>query len=240
MIKNVSFSKLMDFEQCAYRCKLKHVDRVAEEKHPAAERGTAIHQMAEDYVNGTLKTLPTELMKFADEFEVLRREHKLKRVSLEGEWGFDKDWMPTPYKTAWLRMKGDAILFQSKTVAVAIDYNTGQAWGNEIKHSEQLLLYTIACFILYPDLEEVTTEDWYVDKDEMLQHKYTRKEALRYLQAWDKRLKKVTSAKEFPANPNQFSCRYCPFSPAKGGQCSVGYTPGQSLDTLKTYRERFG
>ena len=240
MIKSVSFSKLQDFEQCPYRCKLKHVDRIPEEKHPAAERGTAIHQMAEDYVSGKLKSLPTELMKFVDEFEVLRREFKAKKVSIEGEWGFDKEWMPTPYKTAWLRMKADAVYFISPTNAVVIDYKTGQSYGKEITHGEQVLLYAIATFTLWPELQEITVELWYVDKDEMTQKHYTRAQALRHVQAYDKRMKKVTNAKEFPANPTIFTCKYCAFGPSKGGQCEYGVTPGMQADALKTYRARFG
>jgi hypothetical protein len=109
MIKSWSYSKLIDFEQCRYRAKLKHIDRVPEQKSEAADRGTAIHQLAEDFVIGKIKVLPTELRRFEDEFFVLLREHKAKRVSLEGEWGFNTEWLPHDYKTAWLRMKADAV-----------------------------------------------------------------------------------------------------------------------------------
>ena len=121
MIKSWSYSKLLDYEQCPYRVKLKYLDKVPQGPAPAAERGTMIHGYAEDYVMGKLNKLPGELAKFSNEFEVLRTEYKAKHVSLEGEWGFDRDWMPTDYKGAWLRMKGDAILFQG-TSAVVIDY----------------------------------------------------------------------------------------------------------------------
>lgn len=238
MIKSVSYSKLLDFEQCPLRCKMKHVDRIPEEKSPAAERGTQIHQMAEDYVGGKLKKLPVELGKFADEFDVLRREFKSNKVSLEGEWGFDKDWLPTNYKTAWLRMKADSTCFIDMRNAVTIDYKTGASYGNEIKHGFQILLYAIATFILYPKLEKITVELWYLDKDELTQREYTRKEALRQLQGFDKRLKAVTNATSFPPNPSIFTCKWCSFGPAKGNQCPHGVAPGQS--PIKLYREKFG
>ena len=111
MIKSWSYSKLLDAEQCMLRVKYKHIDHIPEAKAPAAERGTQIHQMAEDYVSGKLKKLPPELRHFATEFDVLKLAFKSNNVSLEGEWGFDAEWLPTAYKTAWLRMKGDAILF---------------------------------------------------------------------------------------------------------------------------------
>lgn len=89
-----SYSKLLSFESCKYQYKLKHVDRVPEEKHPAANRGTAIHQLAEDFVTGKLKSLPTELLKFDDDFLALRQRMKEGHVSLEGEWGSTRTGCP--------------------------------------------------------------------------------------------------------------------------------------------------
>lgn len=238
IIKSISYSKLLDAEQCMLRLKLKHVDKIPEQKAPAAERGTQIHQMAEDWVRGQGKVLPIELKHFAEEFDVLRREFKAKRVSLEGEWGFDHEWLPTEYKTAWLRMKADGVCFTSDTTAVVIDYKTGQSYGNEIKHGEQVLLYAIATFILWPKLDNLTVELWYLDKNEMLQKTYTRAQALRMVQQFDKRMKRVTSATEFPANPNIFSCKWCPYGPAKGNQCPHGVAAGQN--TIQMYRKKFG
>ena len=85
MINNWSYTKLIDYEQCPYRVKLKHIDKVPEERAEAAERGTTIHQLAEDFVRGKLKDLPSELRHFAAEFAVLRDEFKAGNVSLEGK-----------------------------------------------------------------------------------------------------------------------------------------------------------
>ena len=242
MIKSVSYSKLLDFEQCALRTKMKHVDRIPEEKAPAAERGTEIHQMAEDWVRGLGKVLPGPLMKFADEFAVLRREFKSNNVSLEGEWGFDKDWMPTAYKTAWLRMKADGVFFIDKKRAVVIDYKTGKSWGNEIKHGEQVQLYAIATLILWPELEEITVELWYLDQDELTSKTYTRAQALRYVQPFNNRLSRVTDARKFPPNANMFTCKWCPYGPAKGNQCPHGVAGdgAKPQASLGDYRKRFG
>lgn len=238
MIRSGSYSKLIDFEQCPYRVKLKHVDCIPEEKSPAADRGTAIHQMAEDFVRGKGRLVPSELIKFHDEFLVLRREFKAKNVSLEGEWGLDKDWLPCDYKKAWLRMKADAVFFMSDTKAIVIDYKTGKRFGNELKHGEQVQLYAIAAFILYPKLEEITVELWYLDIDELHSMTYTRMQALRYVQSYDKRFIKLTTAKDFPANPNVFTCKWCAYGPNKGRQCEFGTL--QSGNTLGAYRKKFG
>ena len=240
MIKSWSYSKLIDFEQCPLRVKMKHIDRIPEAKAPAAERGTMIHQLAEDYVCGKLKKLPPELAKFTTEFHSLQASYKLKKVSLEGEWGFDRDWMPTDYKTAWLRMKGDAVLFDGSH-AVVIDYKTGASYGNEIKHGEQVQLYAIASFIREPKLQSIAVELWYLDKDELTQKTYSREQALRYVQSFDKRANKLVGATEFPPNANWITCKWCSFGPAKGGQCPYGVTPGvMPTNTIGDYRKKFG
>lgn len=237
MIKNWSYTKLIDFEQCPYRVKLKHIDRLPEAKAPAAERGTQIHQYAEDYVCGKLKKLPGELAKFSNEFEVLRSEYKQGHVSLEGEWGFDKNWMPTDYKTAWLRVKGDTVVVRPD-LALVVDYKTGQSYGKEVTHGEQVQLYSIATFIRNPDLEKITVELWYLDKDELRSTTYTRAQALRYVQTFAKRAERMLSEKIFPANPNLYTCKWCSFGPQKGGQCEHGVADGHN--PMTEYRRKFG
>lgn len=237
MIKNWSYTKLIDFEQCPYRVKLKHIDKVPEERAQAAERGTEIHQKAEDFVRGKLKDFPHELHHFSNEFSRLREDFKAGYVSLEGEWGFDKDWMPCDYRTAWLRIKGDVVLTRPG-LALVIDHKTGQKFGNEIKHGEQVQLYAIATFIRNPNIDEITVELWYLDKDDITTKKYTRAEALRYVQPFTKRANKLLSCTDFQPNPNIFSCKWCPFGPNKGNQCKYGVAAGENH--LQTYRRRFG
>lgn len=235
-----SYSKLLDFEQCKYRYRLKHIDRVPEEKHEAADRGTAIHTMAENFVLGKIKSLPTELMKFSDDFLALRDRHKEGNVSLEGEWGFDKSWQPTDYKTAWLRMKADAVAFNTKrTEAIVIDYKTGKKWGNEIKHGEQVQLYALATAIRVPSVKSIRVELWYLDKDELTNVEYTREHAIGFVKPFSARAAKIDKAHEkdqFEPNPNAFSCQWCPYGPNKGNQCPHGITSSMSISE---YRRKF-
>lgn len=237
MIHSWSYSKLIDFEQCPYRVKLRYVDKVPGTKAPAAERGTAIHQMAEDYVRSKLKDLPLELRHFKDDFAALKASFKHEAVHLEGEWGFDKEWMPATYKGAWLRMKADAVFYANPTKATVIDYKTGKSYGNELKHGEQTQLYAIATFIRNPKLEEIITELWYLDRDELSAKTYRREEALRYVQPFNKRAHALTSCKDFAPRANQFTCTRCDYGPAKGGQCEFGVREGET--PIQTYRRKF-
>lgn len=218
LIKSASHTRLVDFESCNFKAYLKHAMRVPDPNpSPAADRGTAIHQMGEDFIRGKIKSIPNELSKFADEFISVRNRDP-KTVDLEQEWGFDKDWQPHPWKTAWFRIKADCVVRISSTEAIVIDYKTGKKFGNEVKHGEQCQLYALATFIMYPEIEKVTTELWYLDIDDLTSLTVPRKVALsRYLKMFDQRARRMTEATSFPPNPNIYSCRYCPYG--ETGHC---------------------
>lgn len=222
-IHSTSFSRLMDFEGCRYKAWLKFGERIPDPNpSTAGERGTAIHQLAEDYVRGKIATLPNELRKFEAEFVSLRAKFKEKKVTLEDEWAFNVEWDKAEWKSGWLRMKLDASCMLSDTHAVVIDYKTGKRFGNELKHAEQLQLYTLAVIIRYTKVQRVTAELWYLDLDELASLTLSREEGLRYLKGFDRRFKRMTEATKFPANPNAFTCRWCPYKPTGTGHCTVG------------------
>lgn len=232
-VNSWSYSKLTDFEKCKFLFWLKHDQRIPEPERPlpigktehANDRGTRVHQSCEDYVRGDSDILVPEAEKhFGPQLDLMRVLHDRGEVSLEGEWGFDKDWNPTDWRTAWLRMKLDAVVFLSPTEAIAIDYKTGRKHGNEIKHGEQLALYQLAMFLRFPKLETVYAQLWYLDQPDnnVTENVYTREKGLGFRYRFDKRGRAVTSCTEFPPNPNIFSCQWCQYGPWNGGQCQKG------------------
>lgn len=222
-IKTASISKLHVYESCPYRAKLAWVDKIADtQPRKAADRGTAIHQLAEDYVRGELANMPAELKAFSSEFTALRQFYSEGKVSLEGEWGFTENWEVTEYKSAWLRVKADAVVFLSDSHAVVVDHKTGKRFGNEIKHAEQTQLYAIASLIRNPNINVVDTELWYLDQDDLAHFAIRPKMLSRYIQLFDKRFKKMTSDTTFKPTPNISSCKLCPYHPNKQGDCKYG------------------
>lgn len=235
-IKGWSHSRVVDFEKCKFMAFLKYVKRIPEPERPlppgktehANDRGTRVHDGNEAFTKGTSKNLPRESHSFKAEFLALRELYKQKQAFFEGEWGFDIGWVPDEWKVAWLRMKLDALVFLSPYEAVAIDYKTGKKFGNEIKHGEQLMLYQLACFLKYPQLEVVHVELWYLDHDDLTHRVFTRDQGLRFKASWDRRGNAITSCTEFPPNANRWSCQYCPYGdPVNGfpngtGDCKVG------------------
>lgn len=229
-MKSWSFSSLGDFEKCKYYSYLKRVQKIPEPIRPlppgktehANDRGSRIHDQAEMFVRGKIARIVPEMRSFETEFMSLQKSFKEGRVSLEGEWGMSKDWEPADWKTAWMRLKLDALVFISDYEAVAVDYKTGRKFGNEVKHAEQLQLYQLVTFLRYPKLETVHTELWYLDQDELTTMTYQRHQGLRFQHKWNMRAATMMNATDFPPNPNVFSCKYCMYGPKGSGICERG------------------
>ena len=92
---------------------------------------------------------------------------------------------------------------------------------NEIKHAEQLQLYMVAVFLRYPKVQKVITEAWYLDKDEITQIVYSRKQLPRYLKTFNNRGIKFTSMTEFLPTPSYKACAYCPYKTGQLGKSGV-------------------
>lgn len=232
MIPSWSFSKLGDFEKCKFLCWLKHDQKIPEPERPlpkgktehANDRGSRIHDAAEQYVRGTGEFIP-ELAKFKDHFEKLKRLHDCNRVEMEQEWGMSKEWEIAPWATAWLRLKLDVLVHASKYEAIVIDHKTGRKFGNEVKHAQQVQLYALVTFLRYPELEEVTSEIWYLDTDEITSQTFTRDQSLRFKSSFHKRGLALTSCDDWPTNANKFTCQWCLYGPNHSGHCPDGVRP---------------
>ena len=178
-----SYSALKTFESCAYRTYISKVKRVLVDYGPAAERGTRKHDYSEPYVRHQTADLPDSLKKFQRQFKELRELFAEAKVETEGEWGFTLNWEPTGWLApdTWARIKLDALVHESETSARVIDYKTGKQMGNEIAHSQQALIYAIGTFFMYPDLEILNTEMWYLDHGTTMEQTYTRDEAMIFM-----------------------------------------------------------
>jgi hypothetical protein len=226
-----SASKAKTFEGCKFRAQLQYGQKIPEPERPlppgktehANDRGTRIHTEAEFYVQGK-GPIGAEMEKFRPEFESLRKLYDRGMVSLEGEWAMDKKWDVAPWraKTAWLRLKLDAIVFLSPKEAVVIDYKSGKKFGNEVSHAQQTQLYQLVSFLRYPELEYVHTELWYLDQNDITINTFDRRQGLRFKHGFTQKGLAITEATDFPASPNVFNCRWCPYGTWGTGHCLRG------------------
>lgn len=245
-----SFSRLEVYKNCPRQAKLKYVSRCTEAPRPkpvkgkehANERGSRVHDNAENYVLSKEDTLCTEAKYFEDELLCLRimKECHPERVQTEEMWLFDKDWNvlppetsddPETRKTIWLRIIADLQIWNHEmTTCQIIDYKTGKRDRNEIKHGKQLQLYQLAGFMRYPKLQHVKASLWYIDLNLQIDTPFTREKGLKYFSIYNDQAITMCADTEFEVRASAYRCRFCPFGPIqtsnkwinKTGDCPHG------------------
>ena len=132
-------------------------------------------------------------------------------MTLEGDWGFTRDWEPSPWvaKQTWGRAKLDVFIEFDETCGKVIDHKTGKKYGNEITHNFQGMTYAIASFMRYPQMQYIETEFWYLDHGLTLNNSYTREQAMVMLPNVTARAEKLTSCVDFKPHPSKMNCRFC-------------------------------
>lgn len=220
-----SFSSLDTYDRCAYRYKLRYIDRIPEPppgpKDPRA-RGNEIHSQLEMFVDGRRPDIPAEGKNFQNQLLNLRELYVHGMVELEQQWLFDDKWQTYegPYKDAWLVIKAD-VWVNNGDMGVMIDHKSGKKFGNEVKHVQQLGTYTIGAMFRYPQLHTVKGEVWYHDANDVLLVDYRRDQAMMLLPRLEDRVEKMQNDPHYRPRPNIHSCRFCPYGRLGNGYCPV-------------------
>lgn len=227
--KSWSWSRFRDYLRCPFYAKCRHLDKLAEPKGPALERGGQIDGESNDFVSGKLKILPASLKLFKKEFaEVVKR-----KAVAQTKWAVDRTWKLVDFfdwERAWGRMVidiswVDTIRVEEKIpthrrrlarVAKVIDVKTGRVYE---ENEEQLELYAIPVLLAYPEVEVVQTELWYVDQGQIGGLRHFRREQLPALtKGWEKRLVPMLTDTKFVPRPGDY-CRRCHYRKSNGGPC---------------------
>lgn len=211
-----SYSGYKEYCQCPYKAKLKRIDKLREPGSPAMDRGTAIHQIAEDFVMGRRATLAEgahALHIFQRQFNMLREA----QAKCELEWGFTRTWEPCAFNApnVWLRVKTDALYHDSPESMTIVDHKTGRIYDD---HRDQLHLYATVGFILHPNVQVITAQDWYLDQDAVTEEVFAREDAQAMIDTWEERVRPMLRDTIFPVKSGPL-CRYCHFRKANGGPC---------------------
>lgn len=225
-ITSWSFSRLQTYNECPLKARYKFIDKLPEPSSPALERGTALHLLAEYYLRGIRKTVPTELKAISEPLKNLR---KCKALA-EAEFAFDKDWNPVTWfdKKAWCRVKADSTIppvIDDEATVFIDDFKSGgrlDAQGNiEFKQDYplQLELYGIAGLITYPAADQARSSLIFIDHGKTVETEPVHRKDLPALKkAWEKRIKKMLADQQFKPTPGS-ACRWCTFRRSNGGPC---------------------
>lgn len=212
LVPTWSFSTLKSFETCPYRVYLSKVEKAQEPQGNAAARGNIVHAAAEAFVRGEVDELVTELSLFEPAIRTLREQYEAGEVEIEGEWGFTTDWEPCDWSddALWGKMKLDVFHRDAEDSARVIDYKTGKRKGNEIKHTDQGMFYTVGTMMKYPEIQYVQAEFWYTDLGERMVKTYTRQHITALLPRIEARAYALTNCHNFEPVPSSHNCRWCP------------------------------
>lgn len=201
-----SYTRYSVGSKCLLKYALKFIHKLKEPDSYALERGTEVHAQGEGYLKGTIHGVPDAYHVFSDEMKAIKSAGAIAEES----WTLTKTWQPTQWDdwdNAWLRAKIDVHLIDGKTLDV-IDFKTGR---QRDEHEEQTELYALTGFCVYPKVQTIDTEFWYVDSGDVGDFSYKRSQ-LRGLKAkWRKRIKPILEAKVFPPQPSEEGCKWCPF-----------------------------
>ena len=215
-----SFSRYTAYKECPAKLKYSAIDKISEPSNTAMQRGNAIHQMAENYIKGTLKVLPPELKLFKDELAKLKKMFKADPGSMivEQQWAFSKAWGDSSWfdmATCWARIKMDCGHHEDDTTLIVTDWKTGKFREHEvIIYTEQLELYALSAMLLHPHIETVRPRLVYLDQDLVWDGPpnkplvFTRTDIPALKKAWEKRVKPMLADTIFAPRPNS-KCKWC-------------------------------
>lgn len=223
-ITSWSYSRLQVYRKCPAQAKYKFIDKLPEPGSPAMERGTKIHKLAEQFIKGEIKKLPVELKLFEQEFKATVK-NKTSEKLCEQDWAFTSGWLPTDWrdwKGAWVRVKVDLIERFTPAKARMTDFKTGKSGLGDPPGTgvyEQLKLYALSGFKMWPELEEVECVGAYLDHGVEKKEVYTRDALPKLVTYFDKESRALLRDTKFTPTPSDFACKYCAYSKAKSGPC---------------------
>jgi hypothetical protein len=215
-----SYSRLDLWLTCPRRCFLKHIQKLVEPPSPPLERGSRIHKLAEDYLKGILKKLPSELKLLKAEFAVLAKLRK--RLQIEAELAFALHWGLSGWfdPDCWCRIKMDVMYDDPKETQIrrVIDWKTGKM---NPKHTEQTELYAIGAFLTAPkNIIRVDTKLAYTDSGEVVEQTFMRTDLPKLQKKWEKLAVPMLRDTKFKPTPSSNACRFCPWTKVLGGPCT--------------------
>lgn len=224
-----SYSRYADYDQCPYKAKLKHLDKIEEPPSPAMKRGIFIHKLAERAVNSDEHPIPAELKKHATLIRRLRAARKSdpQKVIVEQMWGFDDAWRPCRWDD-WdrcaLRMKTDVTLLLRTSSVEIIDWKTGKMRPDQIdKYAQQMSLFALGAMKMFPERKKFTTRLAFLDAPEpntFVSSDFDRSEHDEIMEVWGRRVEPMLNDEEFAPKANQF-CAWCHYRNGNGGPCAL-------------------
>lgn len=199
-----TISRWKDYSSCPKKYFFRYVENRPSPSHPAAQRGTEIHESIEAYLKGLTDELHSEI---SPAWQLQIEELRRLGFTAEEQWSFEADWYPKEDGVLWLRMKIDAYLKIGEHEMTLIDFKTGRIYASNV---EQIEVYALGGFAMDENIEVINGALWYLDHDEPQEKVYRREQAPKLAKKWEQRADEMLGSDKFKAKPGR-QCSWCPF-----------------------------
>lgn len=203
LVPRWSYSAYSTFKRCPKCYYFGYVKKIKQAPFYAMERGTTIHALAENYLIGKITGLPKALAKLRRELAGL----KAYKPTCEKYWGVTPRWKKAEY--GWLVAKTDAFVIvkrKGRLILVVVDHKTG---GIYPEHVDQASLYASVGYAIFPHVDSVEVEFFYLDKGEVHNYTYTKAKLRANIKHWMAEGRRLMTQTKFPATPSKGACGFC-------------------------------
>ena len=216
----ISYSRYGTHLKCGFKYDLTYIQKIKttpQPPSPAMERGSLLHNSAEDYVLGKIPELHPELKPYGQWLHSLRENYDCKP---ELKWGITLDWQFTEFDDDQAMARGiwDLLIKTPEPELSIKEYKTGKVYQ---EHSEQRELYAMAGLVMFPEYDSAECETVYFDKVTSEATTVTREQLPALKEKWEQRFHMMGLKESWIPNPN-WTCRYCEHARDQGGICRFG------------------
>ncbi len=193
---------------------------------PPLDFGTMVHGEIENYIRGVGPA--TANMKLAKKhIEAARVGYKEKKVRLELELAFRKDWSLTEWfgRDAWARFKIDLAHLMLKRLVILKDWKTGKLKEHG-EYDDPMECYALGALLaglgdrteaslVFTEVQDPKTKLSTVVTTKSGNRSISELPAMK--KKWEKKVKKMFVDKRFAPTPGR--CKFCKFTANCGGPC---------------------
>lgn len=210
-LSNWSYSRYGTWKQCPAKLKFQLADTGPRTSSPAAQRGTDIHKIFEDFLLNNVYILPEPFQYYTKFLEALRDAKAAPELPI----ALDAQWRPVEWDSPdrWWRGVLDCVVFEPQIIHI-YDWKTGNEYDD---HREQREIYAAAIHSLF-DTPFVRVFHVYVDKKQNTTTLFPREDLPELKQKWENRVAPMLADERFVPNPG-WHCRSCPYRAEVNGPC---------------------
>lgn len=209
--KPISYSSKKLYFQCPKRWYHQYILGEREPTGKAAQRGTMIHELLENFfLGGSWPTLPD-----IKEWETLMHELREQSPSPEAELAVNVNWEPVAFDDpdAYYRGKADLIITTDGQLSI-LDFKTGRIYPD---HEGQGASYVA----MHPATAEMSTGFIYLDHPlQVTEYHYTPADRDVIIAELKSEIETIRNDTEHKARGGDH-CRWCPQSWRNSGKCEV-------------------